>query len=54
MRDLEKKYFSPESAFASATKSNISRFQTLTNLPKYREIAKLWFAKVSYFKVVFC
>ena len=53
MRDLEKKYFSPESAFASATKSNISRFQTLTNLPKYREIAKL-FAKVSYFKVVFC
>ena len=36
-----------ELTFASATKSNILRFQTLTYLPKSRKIAKL-----SYFKKI--
>ena len=43
--------FSRELTFPSATKSNISRFQTVTTLPKNCKIAKLCFAKVSYFKV---
>ena len=42
--------FARELNFASATKSNISRFQTFANLPKNREIAKPCFTKVSYFK----
>ena len=45
--------FSREWTFASANKSSISQFQSFVNLPKNREIAKLCFAKVSYFKVYF-
>ena len=41
-----------ELTFANATKSNISQFQTFTNLLKNREIMKLCFAKGSYFKVI--
>ena len=50
---LDRNWVSPrELTFASANKSFISRFKTFGNLPKNREITKLCFAKVSYFKVM--
>ena len=43
--------FSRELTLVRATKSNILLFQTFANLSKSCEIAKLCFARVSYFKV---